>query len=122
MMSFVKSRFAVTGLLAIGVATGLTGGLSGCAKAPESISAAYVSDLGYRDYDCHQLAVEQTRLNQAYASAAAQQDKARSNDIVGVILIGIPVSSLSGDNIAAEIARLKGEQAAIRKVLTAKSC
>ncbi|WP_281405000.1 hypothetical protein [Nitratireductor sp. XY-223] len=37
------------------------------------------------------------------------------NDVVGVILIGLPVSSLSGDNIAPQIARLKGEKEAIRQ-------
>lgn len=42
--------------------------------------------------------------------------------MVGVILIGLPVSSLSGDNIAPEIARLKGEQEAVRKAMVLKNC
>lgn len=71
---------------------------------------------------CTQLADETLRLNAAYATAASQQTKARSNDVVGVILIGLPVSSLSGDNIAPEIARLKGEQEAVRKAMISKGC
>jgi hypothetical protein len=34
----------------------------------------------------------------------------------------LPVSSLSGDNIAPEIARLKGEEEAIRKAMIRKNC
>jgi hypothetical protein len=42
--------------------------------------------------------------------------------MVGVLLIGIPVSSLSGDNIAPEIARYKGEMEAINRVQAQKHC
>lgn len=96
--------------------------IAGCAKSPESISAAYVSEVTYRTWDCQTLAEEQHRLSAAYAVAAQQQEKARGNDVVGVVLIGLPVSSLSGDNIAPEIARLKGEQEAIRKTMIMKKC
>lgn len=96
--------------------------LSACAKAPESISPAYVSELTYQGLQCDQLAAELARLNYAYSNAATQQNKARTNDVVGVILIGLPVSSLSGDNIAPEIARLKGEQEAVRKTMIMKGC
>lgn len=96
--------------------------LVGCAKAPESISPSYVSEVGYLSWTCEQLATETTRMSSAYSTAAAQQEKARTNDVVGVILIGLPVSSLSGDNIAPEIARLKGEQDAIRKAMISKQC
>lgn len=96
--------------------------LSACAKAPASIVPAYISEVGYLNWTCEQLATETTRMSAAYASAAKQQEQARTNDVVGVILIGLPVSSMSGDNIAPEIARLKGEQEAIRKAMMAKQC
>lgn len=96
--------------------------LCGCAKAPDSISASYISDVGYRSWSCENLKAEATRLSAAYTVAAKQQENARTNDVVGVILIGLPVSSLSGDNIAPEIARLKGEQEAVRKATMAKNC
>ena len=94
---------------------GLALSVVACAKAPESIAPSYVSELTYMNWQCDQMAGEMARLNAAYASAARQQNQARGNDIAGVILIGLPVSSLSGDNIAPEIARLKGEQEAIRR-------
>jgi len=95
---------------------------SSCAKNPESIAPAYVSEVSYQGYSCSQLAQEQERLREAYTVAEAQQKKARSNDIAGVILIGLPVSSMSGDNIAPQIANLKGQQEAVRKSMISKNC
>ena len=96
--------------------------MAGCAKNPESIAPAYVSPMIYQNWSCAQLAAEHERLNAALATASDQQRKARTNDIVGVALIGLPVSSLSGDNIASQIARLKGEKEAVRKVMIRKNC
>jgi hypothetical protein len=109
-------KLTIVGVVAVAAALG------GCAKSPESISASYVSEVGYQAWSCQQLSDETLRLSSAYASAAQQQEKARTNDVVGVILIGLPVSSLSGDNIAPEIARLKGEQEAVRKAMVVKNC
>lgn len=96
--------------------------LAACAKAPESISPAYVSDVGYRNWTCQQLGEESQRLSAALATASKQQEQARTNDAVGILLIGLPVSSMSGDNIAPEIARLKGETEAVRKAEFFKRC
>ncbi|MDP2621720.1 MAG: hypothetical protein Q8P46_16360 [Hyphomicrobiales bacterium] len=93
-----------------------------CAKSPESISPSYISDVSYQSWSCQQLAEEQGRLSSALATASTQQDNARTNDIVGVLLIGLPVSSLSGDNIAPEISRLKGENEAVRRAMIVKEC
>jgi hypothetical protein len=96
--------------------------LGGCAKSPESIAPAYVSDITYRPLSCNDLAIESARLNQALARASTQQEQARGNDTVGIILLGLPVSSLSGDNVAPEVARLKGELEAIHRASLQKKC
>jgi hypothetical protein len=96
--------------------------LAACAKSPDSISAAYISDVTYRSLSCQDLAVESARINAALTRASTQQENARTNDTVGVLLIGLPVSSLSGDNIAPEIARYKGELEAINRVSAQKRC
>jgi len=96
--------------------------ITACAKSPDSISASYVSEVGYQNWSCAQLGEEAARLSAALASASVQQENARTTDTVGVILIGLPVSSLSGDNIAPEIARLKGETEAVRKASMTKAC
>ena len=67
--------------------------LAACAPAPETIQAAYVSDLPYRGYTCDQLGEEGIRLQQALATASVAQSNARSNDAVGIILIGLPLLS-----------------------------
>jgi len=107
-------------------AAGLLGlvvlGISGCAKSPESIAPAYVSPVSYEGWTCRQLGLEHKRLTAALATASEQQRQARTNDIVGVALIGLPVSSLSGDNIAYQIARLKGEEEVVRKMMIKKNC
>ncbi|MCG6122059.1 MAG: hypothetical protein MEP57_05055 [Microvirga sp.] len=96
--------------------------LAACAKHPDSIAPSYVSEVGYQSWSCAQLGEETQRLSSALAAASTRQEQARSNDVMGVILIGLPVSSLSGDNIAPEIARLKGEQEAVRKARISKDC
>jgi len=96
--------------------------LAGCAKSPESIAPAYVSPITYQNFDCDQLRQEDARVTDALLRASKQQENARTNDMVGVALIGLPVSSMSGDNIAPEIASLKGQREAIRKRQIEKKC
>lgn len=94
----------------------------GCAMKPESVKPAYISEMTYRDWTCDQLAAEQARLAAALSSACDAQRHARAGDTWGVILLGLPVSTLSGNNQAAEIARLKGELQAVQKAATLKNC
>ena len=96
--------------------------LCGCAAKPESIAPSYVSPVGYLNWDCEQLAGEQGRLVASLATASDAQRQARSNDTVGVIFLGLPVSSLSGSNQASNIARLKGELEALQKAIIEKKC
>jgi hypothetical protein len=96
--------------------------VAGCAKRPESISPSYISDIPYQQYSCTQIGQEIMRVENALSAASAQQNQARTNDTVGVIFLGLPVSSLSGDNVAAEIARLKGEKDALSRAATIKNC
>ena len=96
--------------------------LIGCAAKPESIPPSYVSHMGYMDFDCQQLGAEQQRLVAALSTASDAQRQARSNDTAGVILLGLPVSSLSGSNQASNIGRLKGELEAVQKAMIAKGC
>lgn len=96
--------------------------LSSCAKSPESIQAAYVSDVPFKNWSCSELGEESLRLSSALAVASEQQENARTNDTIGVILIGLPVSSLSGDNIAPQIAQLKGEAKAVQSAMRFNNC
>lgn len=95
--------------------------VSGCATKPEDIAPAYVSTMVYSPYNIEQLRQEEMRLQAALATASAAQREARSNDTLGVIFLGLPVSSLSGSNQASNIARLKGELEAVQKTIALKT-
>lgn len=109
----------IRSLAAVSVCVAL---LTACAATPDSIAPAYVSELGYRDLNCDQLILERQRVAAAYTRVEAQQNQARTNDVVGVLLIGLPVSSLSGQNVAAQVADLKGQRDALDRVMIARSC
>jgi hypothetical protein len=104
------------------VAAALALTAAACAKAPESIAPAYVSDVGYQGYTCPQLGKKSQQLTSTLAAASVKQNHARSRDAVGVFLIGLPLASMSGGDIAPEIARLKGEQEAVGKASLRKGC
>jgi hypothetical protein len=96
--------------------------LAACAQSPESIAPAYVSELPYDTFTCSQLAQEEARVEGALAAASKQQSDARTGDTVGVILLGLPTSTLSGSNVASQVASLKGQQIAIQQAETKKNC
>ncbi|MBM7067731.1 hypothetical protein [Actibacterium sp. 188UL27-1] len=105
------------GLLAAGVIV-----LCGCAQKPEAIAPAYVSPTTYQSFGCSALRAEAVRVDNALARASAQQNKARQNDTVGVILLGLPTASLSGSNVADQVASLKGQKQTIRQTQIRKRC
>jgi hypothetical protein len=96
--------------------------LAGCATAPEAIAPAYISEVSYQSWSCRQLGEEEGRLASAYEMAAAAQHHARTNDTIGIIFLGLPVSSLSGSNVAPQVANLKGQQVAVQRAATLKNC
>lgn len=109
-------------LPALVAGTLVAAGLSGCAAPPSAIAPAYTSQVPYESYTCKQLGQESQRIDAALTTASAEQDKARQGDTVGVIFLGLPVSSLSGQNVAPQIASLKGQQDAVQQVMIEKNC
>lgn len=104
------------------IALGALLAVAACAPTPESIQPAYVSEVPYRSWTCEQLGEENVRLNQALATASVAQSNARSNDTVGIILIGLPVGSMSGQSIAPQIALYKGQMEAVHRASIRNSC
>ena len=96
--------------------------IAGCAAKPEDIAASYTSPTTYSGWSCKQLQNEAIRVDNALNKASAAQNKARSNDTVGVIFLGLPVSSLSGGNVADQIASLKGQKETIEQTANLKNC
>ena len=96
--------------------------LAACAAKPENIQASYISPMTYDGYSCSQLLQESSRIESALVTASKKQNDARTGDTIGVILLGLPVSSLSGSAVAPEIAKLKGEKNTLQQTLIAKNC
>lgn len=96
--------------------------VAGCAARPENIPPSYVSTLNYQGLTCQQLAEEGARVDAAYDLAARKQTHARHEDTLGVALVGLPLGSMTGRNVATEVANLKGQQLAIRQIETQKYC
>lgn len=96
--------------------------LSACASAPEGIEPAYVSDLQYRGLSCDQIQLEYVRVVQALHRAEEQQRQARSSDTVGVILLGLPIGSMTGQGVEGQVAGLKGQKDTLERVSIASNC
>lgn len=96
--------------------------LGACAQSPEDIVPAYISQSRFKGWSCELLVQEKSHLAAALITSSAQQQQARDSDIAGIILLGLPVGSLSGGNVAAQIARLKGERNAVERALAVNEC
>lgn len=96
--------------------------LAGCATAPENIAASYVSPVTYQAWTCPQLVEESARIEAALTTASAAQRRTRTNDMVGVALLGLPVASMSGNGVADQIASLRGQQQVVAQTMITKDC
>ena len=94
----------------------------GCATIPEDIAPAKVDDVSYAGWSCERLSQEQLRLDAALNGAADAQRKCRKTDTAGVLIIGLPVGSLLGCSVAAEIARLKREIELLQRQASSSDC
>lgn len=112
---------------AIAIATIATLMLSACATRPDNVVASHVSTSRYADRTCKSLARELDEVQDALrAQSAKLNDKATQDAVVtgiGVILFW-PVLFALGNNAGLEgdVARLKGEEQAIRKQMRDADC
>ncbi len=98
--------------------------LAACTSAasPDRIQPAYVSSLSFQKMSCRQLAAAKANNDAALAKAVKQQSQAYASDAVSGFVIGVSVATMAGQDIGPEVARLKGEQAAISDVRKARKC
>jgi len=94
------------------VTVALATALVACANRPDTIRASYVSHEKFADLDCTQLVGRTTETKLELERVSRMQNDKANGDAVGVFLLGIPFSKLSGDH-EGEIARLKGEVEAL---------
>ena len=112
-----RTHWLVTSL----AATAALATLAGCAKSPSSIAPASVSSNEYDHLTCKELQREQREVDLKLADATTRQNNAQTADAVGVFLVLIPVSALTGD-AEGDVARYKGEKIAIERSITRRDC
>lgn len=96
--------------------------LAGCAKNPDAIAPITMPANAYGGLTCEQLAAEHQRSSAALAAVSEQQKQAATGDAVGVFLLGVPVSSLSGADKEGLVALHKGEIVAIEGAMRSQQC
>ena len=96
--------------------------LTACAKKPENIAAVPIGNDVYARLSCEGLAGEKLKITQDLESLAAKQRSAAKSDAWGVFLLGVPWSSMSGNDKEALISVAKGRVQAIDRQRAAKHC
>lgn len=100
--------------------------LSACATAPDQISPQYVSPARYAGFDCDQVSSEIEYIRARVSEVTGkQQDQADGDAVamgVGLVLFWPALFFLIGDDQKEELARLKGEYEALRRVSVDKKC
>lgn len=97
----------VTSALALSVLA-----LAACAQSPSAIAPVSMGNA-YAGLSCPQAAYDLNVERQTLAALEGKQRGAVAGDAVGVFLIGVPVSSLTGGNVAGQIGASKGKVMAL---------
>jgi hypothetical protein len=106
-------KLMIFGILAI---------VAACSERPEDIAAADIGQGAYATLNCQQLADRRFTYEQELDELSQSQRRARSGDTVGVILLGLPLSRMSGNDRETQIAVTRGHLREIDRERNAKRC
>ena len=84
-----------------------------CAQTPSAIVPVSMAGA-YSHISCSSARTILATEQQSYAALAQQQNAAVAGDAIGVLLLGVPVSSLTGSDVTGEIAANKGKRLALQ--------
>lgn len=90
--------------------------LAACAQSPSAIAPVSMGNA-FASVSCSNAQAGLTAERANLASLSTAQKSAVAGDAVGVFLIGVPLSSLSGGDKAGEIATSKGKIVALENRL-----
>jgi len=101
--------------------------LSACAKSPDQISTASVSPTMFSNLNCNQMQHEAHRINTRLTEITGRQQSAATGDAimmgVGLILFWPSLFFVGhSEDLAPEIARLRGEAEALHTAAQARNC
>ena len=95
--------------------------VTACANRPETIRASHDSHDKFTHLGCPQLSTRMVDTRAELHKYSKMQDSKATSDAVGVFLLGVPFSKLSGDH-EGDVARLKGEVEAIDTAQVKNKC
>ncbi len=96
--------------------------LTGCAISPQSIRPVH-SNLDLSKMSCAEIADEKARIELELIPLYAKQRAIHNNDSLGILLVGLPTSSIvHGSKYVHEIATLKGDALAVNDAITLQGC
>lgn len=87
--------------------------LAACAQRPDAIAPADMPARMYSDVSCSAARAEFAQVSDRLAALEKQQNDAATGDAIGVFLIGVPTSSLTGGDKAGQISVEKGRKLAL---------
>lgn len=96
--------------------------LGACATLPEQVQPSPTAANLYQGADCARLDSERLRLDAAYQTASRKQQRTRQVDAVGLVLLFLPVGSLTGGSQTKTIAAIKGQQEALSEAYRVSNC
>ena len=86
--------------------------LAACAQGPGSIQPVATGNA-FAEMNCQRAADDLTAERQSLEALSSKQRGAQIGDAIGVFLIAVPVSSLTGGDVAGQIGASKGKIAAL---------
>lgn len=93
-----------------------------CAPQPENIAAVDIGQGAYSSLNCRQLNERLVSSEQQLEQFSAQQRSAASGDAMGVFLLGLPISSMSGNDRRTEVAVARGHINEIERERVLRNC
>ena len=95
--------------------------LVACANRPESIRASFMSHEKFVHLECVELGTKLLDARAELDKFSKMQDEKANGDAIGVFLLGIPFSKLTGDH-EGDVARAKGQIEAIETAQIKNKC
>lgn len=95
------------------VFTALTALVGACAPRPDAIAPISMPDSMYSGMSCERAKQEYSKTANTLGALEKKQNDAATGDAVGVFLLGVPASSLTGGDKSGQIATEKGKKIAL---------
>jgi hypothetical protein len=88
-----------------------------CAQRPDAIAPVSMGNA-FANVDCQSASDDLRNERQTLEALSAQQNSAATSDAVGVFLLGLPLSSISGGDKSGMVATSKGKVIALEARLS----